>query len=331
MKIQAPFFKAHPRGPDLLVWALACAAALAIVLGSAGQIERAEQLHAGLIVGLLGALAALYSWQRQRARRTLQAVEAERAALALALESGGMGTWAWNLASGQLEVDERLRQRLGFAPGELTTDSRHFWERIHPEDAAPFRTALSSVLSQPGAPLAQLHRLRHKVGHWVWLLARGAVVARSADGRALRMVGVDVDQSAQVAQDAERRIAEVAFEAGAAMLVSDAQRIVVRTNAAFERLTGYGPADTRGQSAQLLRSGLHDAAFYASIDEGLARNGFWDGQLWNRRKNGTLYLDWLTINVVYDAQGQVQHHVAVHRDITDLDAQALAALRASSA
>lgn len=297
----------------------------------AAQRRSATWLRTGLIVALLGTLAGLYSWQRRREWRNLQAVVAEKTALGLALDSGGMGTWAWDLPTGRLNVDERLRQLLGFAPGELSTDSRHFWERIHPDDGAAFRTALQPVLAQPGARLDQLHRLRHKDGHWVWLLARGTVVARSSDGRPLRLVGVDVDQSAQVAQEAERRIAEVAFEVGVAMLVSDAHRVVLRSNAAFERLSGYSPAQTRGQSANLLRSGLHDAAFYASIDEGLARNGAWDGQLWNRRKNGTLYLDWMTVTAVYDAQGQAQHYVAVHRDITDLDANALAALRASSA
>jgi PAS domain S-box-containing protein len=91
----------------------------------------------------------------------------------------------------------------------------------------------------------------------------------------------------------------------------------VRVNQAFTTMTGYTAREAIGQTPRLLRSGRHDAEFYGRLREGLARNGFWQGEIWNRRKCGEVFAEWVTISTVRDRSGEVTHYVAAFSDITE--------------
>jgi diguanylate cyclase (GGDEF)-like protein/PAS domain S-box-containing protein len=112
------------------------------------------------------------------------------------------------------------------------------------------------------------------------------------------------------------RVAAVAFESTTAMMISDANRRVLQVNRAFTTLTGYTDEQTRGKPSELLRSGRHDNAFHQAMDAAILASGHWEGEIWNRRRSGEVYLDWVAINVVKDPQGVVTHYVSVHADIT---------------
>jgi len=102
-----------------------------------------------------------------------------------------------------------------------------------------------------------------------------------------------------------------------AILITNAANRIITVNPAFERLTGYGAADVIGQSPSLLRSGRHDKAFFATMWESVLSSGHWEGEIWNKRKNGEIYPEWLTISVVRDEQGTITHYVAICHDITE--------------
>ena len=88
------------------------------------------------------------------------------------------------------------------------------------------------------------------------------------------------------------------------------------SNRAFSEITGYAPEDVIGQTPKLLKSGRHDAPFYTSIWNDIARDGSWAGEIWNRRKNGEVYPEWLTINRMNGLNGEVTNYVAVFTDIS---------------
>jgi len=102
----------------------------------------------------------------------------------------------------------------------------------------------------------------------------------------------------------------------AIMVVDDNNRIVA-VNPAFTRLTGYTAEEAIGQLSSLLSSGRQDKAFYQALWNSLANTGHWQGELWNRRKNGDIYLEWLCINTVYGDQGEVVRRVAMSSDLTE--------------
>ncbi|TVT56335.1 MAG: EAL domain-containing protein [Sedimenticola thiotaurini] len=114
----------------------------------------------------------------------------------------------------------------------------------------------------------------------------------------------------------ELRIAAIAFESQEGMMVSDSHGVIVRVNQAFTRLTGYSAAEAVGQTASLLRSGRHDKLFYDHMWQALRDRGFWQGEIWNKRKSGKVYAEWLTISAVKDPKGVITHYVGTFSDIT---------------
>jgi diguanylate cyclase (GGDEF)-like protein/PAS domain S-box-containing protein len=114
----------------------------------------------------------------------------------------------------------------------------------------------------------------------------------------------------------ELHIAATAFESQEGILVTDADRNILRVNRAFTEITGYSAAEVIGKNPRILSSGRHEAGFYASMWESLNTNGAWKGEIWNRRKNGEIYPERLTITAVKDQNGIVINYVASIADIT---------------
>jgi diguanylate cyclase (GGDEF)-like protein/PAS domain S-box-containing protein len=113
------------------------------------------------------------------------------------------------------------------------------------------------------------------------------------------------------------RIAAAAFETQDSMVVTDARGIVLRVNRAFTASTGYTEQDIVGQTPALLQSGRHTPAFYRSMWRSIRRSGGWNGEIWDRRKNGEVYPKWLTIGAVRDEEGRVTHYIGTHQDISE--------------
>jgi diguanylate cyclase (GGDEF)-like protein/PAS domain S-box-containing protein len=117
-------------------------------------------------------------------------------------------------------------------------------------------------------------------------------------------------------RERELRIAGTVFEnATEAIIVTDARNRILRVNPAFTAITGYTPGEVLGRNPSLLKSGRHDAAFYVDMWGALHERGHWEGEIWNRHKNGDTYVEWLSIVKVDDEQG-VGQYLAIFHDIT---------------
>ena len=116
--------------------------------------------------------------------------------------------------------------------------------------------------------------------------------------------------------EAELRIAATAFEAQEGMVITDANSVILRVNNAFTKVTGYTAEEAVGQTTRLLKSGRHDAPFYSSMWESIKNTGSWEGEIWNRRKNGEIYPEYLTITAVKDHNGSITNYVTTFNDIT---------------
>ena len=101
------------------------------------------------------------------------------------------------------------------------------------------------------------------------------------------------------------------------ILVADAQARIVSVNPAFTAMTGYTRAEVLGQTPKLLASGRHDSAFYQAMWTSLSQQGHWHGEIWNRRKNGEVFPEWLSLSAVHDQSGQLTHYVGLFFDISE--------------
>lgn len=124
----------------------------------------------------------------------------------------------------------------------------------------------------------------------------------------------DISQRKQVEQ--ELRIAAVAFNSMVGTTVTDAEGIVLKVNPAFSKITGYDAEEVIGKNPRVLQSGSHDADYYQAMWHSLINTGSWEGEIWNRRKDGTIYPEYLTISAVTDEHGKVCNYVAIFYDIT---------------
>ena len=120
-----------------------------------------------------------------------------------------------------------------------------------------------------------------------------------------------------VNDERELRIAAAAFETQQGMIITDEFNRILRVNQAFSTITGYSHEEAIGQSTILLSSGRQSQAFYQGMWQQLKAVGRWQGEVWNRRKNGEIFPEWLSISAVRNPQGQVVNYVASIDDISE--------------
>ncbi len=140
-----------------------------------------------------------------------------------------------------------------------------------------------------------------------------------ADGERQGSFALVTDITDRIAHEAYVRRAVTVFENTAeGVVTTDAQGVIQSINPAFERITGFSAAEAVGKRPAILKSGRHDETYYQQMWAEINRSGQWQGEIWNRRNNGEIYPEWLTISAVRDAQGQVQNYIGVFSDISDI-------------
>ena len=162
-----------------------------------------------------------------------------------------------------------------------------------------------------------LHRNGAVIG--AFNLYAGEVNAFDEDARKLlEEMATDISYALDgFERDASIKLAAEVFEQGKeGIMITDTHGRIVRVNRAFSAITGYGEAEALGQSAGLLSSGRHGPEFYREMWDAIDSGGHWQGEIWNRRKDGHVYPEWLAISRVLDADGNPSHYVAIFSDIT---------------
>ena len=117
--------------------------------------------------------------------------------------------------------------------------------------------------------------------------------------------------------ETEQRIASIAFESKESMVITDSNLIILRVNQAFVQMSGYAREELIGQKISLIKSGRHDGEFYKAMWGTINTTGSWQGEIWDRRKNGEIYPKWLTITAVINEDGKATHYVGSSIDITE--------------
>ena len=166
--------------------------------------------------------------------------------------------------------------------------------------AGPPQTCDLRMLKPGGAPF--------------WVRLESAAAPDCVGAPTIRIVISDISERKQA--EAERHIAAVAFESQQGMLITDARRLILRVNRAFLEITGYTAEEVVGQPPTMLEPGRHDADFFRAMWKAIKNTGGWQGEVWDRRKNGEVYPTWLTISAVKGGNDVVTHYVGTLYDIS---------------
>lgn len=153
-------------------------------------------------------------------------------------------------------------------------------------------------------------------GRTIWLNT-SKVPLRDLEGAVFGVLGMYWDATDRKMAEDELRIAAATFQSQEGIIVTDAEGTIIRVNAAFEAITGYGAGDVIGKNPRILKSGLHDRGFYRAMWTALLKTGKWSGELWDKRKNGEAYPKSMTITAIADEKGRLSHYVAVFTDISE--------------
>ena len=138
------------------------------------------------------------------------------------------------------------------------------------------------------------------------------------DGARKALVVVARNVAERIKSEAELRIAAIAFESQQGMFVTDTEFVILRVNSCFTQITGYSAEEAVGQRPhELLNSGRHDKDFFAEVNRCLTTTDTWQGEIWDRRKNGEIFPEWMALTAVRDTLGELTHYVAAFTDMTE--------------
>lgn len=153
-------------------------------------------------------------------------------------------------------------------------------------------------------------------GRPIWLKASKTPLRNEAD-EIIGVLGVytDITESKRIEQ--ELRIAATAFETLEGITITDADEVIIRVNRAFTQITGYTAEEAIGNKPSMLKSGRHDPEFYRNMHYALQHEGQWEGEIWDRHKDGHIYPKWLAITTVKNDCGRITHYVGSFTDISE--------------
>lgn len=431
-------------------------ASLVPLLGAPAMAQAAgaaplATVERGLWVLAVTLLVLALAWLRRRDSQHQAALERTSRRAMHALEGAGEGLWDWDIARGTVYYSEGWKAMLGYDAGEIGQTLDEWQSRVHPADLQATLERVEEHLQGRSGTYRAEHRLRTRDGGYRWILSRGKVVERDADGNPLRMTGTHSDTTAQHEAEEELRASEATMrsllaalgegvvmrdihgrvllanaaaaralglteaemtgsaqpplplhylredgsdcpvaeltvsrtladgqthsgvvgilrrdgsrawiltrsepvmsglpprQTGVVTSIADITRLreteeelrladkvfahsveaivitgadlkILRVNPAFTTVTGYAPEEVLGRTPHLMRSGRHDARFYRTMWEAVNQTGVWQGEIWNRRKDGKIFPEWLSISAVRDQAGRLTHYVGVFTDITE--------------
>lgn len=272
------------------------------------QHDVRNQLGAYLLLVLVSSLG-LRSYRRQRELRRVSATR-----LKLATEASGAGIWEFDLTTRIYHWDSAMFALFGLDPRSVNERNDDWRQLLLPGELQRMRDATRATIKQDQA-FDLIFQIQRKDGQRRYLRNRAALYCDDRD-MPNRLIGSTNDITVRKLQEADLRIAAATFESHQSMLVTDAKGVILRVNHAFTELFGYTAEEVAGQTLRILHSGRQNQAFYEILWEDLKRDGAWQGEIWNRRKNGDVFPEWLVITAVRNDEGLVTHYVATHVDIT---------------
>ncbi len=237
--------------------------------------------------------------------------------LQLALEGASEAVWEVDVETGEAYVSDEYYRMLDQPPDPPPTSMQKWIARLHPDDRESVLATFRQMVESDVERYQIEFRLGRHDGHYLWILGRAKTVDRNAQGRPKRLVGTFTDITERKLSEIKLQLdAEVFRHSGEGIIVTDADTRILTVNPAFTTISGYSEAEAVGNTPRLLKSDRHDADFYRGLWESLLKDGMWQGEIWNCRKNGEVYPEWLHITPVRNDEGKITNYIGVFSDLT---------------
>jgi diguanylate cyclase (GGDEF)-like protein/PAS domain S-box-containing protein len=193
---------------------------------------------------------------------------------------------------------------------------KHDLEVFPPETAKIYYEEELPIFSEGKPLLNKIDPYIDAAGNTGWVSTNKWPIINT-EGKVVGLFGISRDITESVLRENDLRIAATAFESQEGMLITDASGNILRVNRSFTLITGYTSEEVIGKNPHILNSGRQDAAFFSEMWSKLKKYGSWAGEILNRRKNGEIYPEYLTIAAVKDSSGQISNFVGTFSDISE--------------
>ncbi len=272
------------------------------------QRDLGRQAVAYLLLVVLSAVG-LFLYQRQK---SYQRVSAQR--LKLATQASGVGIWEYELSNRRYHWDAAMFALFGLNPKKVNVLNNDWRALLLPGEEHRMKDATRATINQ-GQAFDLMFQIRRQDGQLRFMHNRAALYS-DALGVPNRLIGATEDITERKLQEIDLRLAATVFDCQESMIITDLNQVILRVNRAFTAMFGYTADEVFGKTPRLLQSGRQDRQFYAAMWERVNHDGTWQGEIWNRKKNGDIFPNLLSITVVHDDGGTVTHYVGTHADIT---------------
>ena len=212
-----------------------------------------------------------------------------------------------------VSVNRRCEELFGYASGEMTGQTTSIVFPTYAEFEAAGALQYSALTLEQHFAEERLYK--RSDGSLFWCLVSGRALDPAHPDDASIWVFADITERRQTEEKLRLSATVLEHIADGVMVIGIDGRIVA-VNPAFTQITGYTEIEALGQNSSLTSSPRHDSGLFERMWSELAASGFWRGEIWNQRKNGERYLEWLTVSAVRDNLGATTHYVGVFSDIT---------------
>ncbi|SIS75518.1 EAL and GGDEF domain-containing protein [Neptunomonas antarctica] len=231
------------------------------------------------------------------------------------IESTNNWMWETDLHGKYTYVSPNVEKVLGFTPQYIINKS--IYSLMSDAEVIRMKPVFLNIFNKQGS----VHKLERIVldamNHEV-VLEISCVPFFDSYGNFSGYRGVDKDITKCKQALVEYQLAEnVLAQTPEAVMITDSQLKIIRVNAAFTRTTGYSETEVKGRLPSILSSNRHDQSFYQAMWASLNAFGQWQGEIWNRRKDGDIYPEWLNINSVKNDDGMITHYAGIFSDISN--------------
>ena len=251
-------------------------------------------------------------------KQTEEALRKSKERYEATIDAAQIGTWDWNVQTGEVIFNNRWFEIVGYSPEELAPESIQTWiDLLHPDDLKASREIAKKHFNGESEHFVCECRMKHKNGNWVWVLDRGKLLSRTPDGKPLRMLGTHSDiTQRKLAIEQLKKMSAAVEQSPAVVVITDAQGTIEYVNPLFTELTGYNAEEVKGKNPQILQSGLTPKSVYDELWKTIVSGNIWHGEWQNKKKNGELFWESVVISAIQNPEGVITNFVAVKEDIT---------------
>lgn len=212
-------------------------------------------------------------------------------------------------------VSPRFCEMLGLSEATLLMDIELAFAQAHPDDREDLRRSHQVTCGELVPMIWEGRFIVNGTIYWLHIES----VPTSLPNKDVLLDGVVMDVTKRREAEEQIRLAAAVFaNTQDGVVIADTQPRILAVNHAYQEITGYSEQEALGKNPNILKSGRHERPFYQTMWASIRQTGHWQGEIWNRRKNGEIYPQWTTLSAVRNDQGEVINYVGVFTDISQL-------------